>query len=69
MTKPMIRIHNTETNEIVDREMTDEEFTQFENDLLEAKNKLKAENDKIAKRKEILERLGLTEDEVKSLIS
>lgn len=65
----MIRIHNTETNEIVDREMTDEEFTQFENDLLEAKNKLKAENDKIAKRKEILERLGLTEDEVKSLIS
>ena len=26
MTKPTIRIHNTETDEIIDREMTDAEF-------------------------------------------
>ena len=32
MTKPTIRIHNVETNQIVDREMTDAEFAQFEAD-------------------------------------
>ncbi len=26
MTKPMIRIHDVETNEVVDREMTDAEY-------------------------------------------
>lgn len=26
MANPMIRIHNIETDEIIDREMTDEEF-------------------------------------------
>jgi hypothetical protein len=30
MTKPMIRIHDTETNEIVDREMTDLEIVELE---------------------------------------
>ena len=33
MTKPMVRIHNTETDEVIDREMTDEEFAQYEADL------------------------------------
>jgi hypothetical protein len=28
--KPMIRIHNTETNEIIDREMTDAEYADYE---------------------------------------
>jgi hypothetical protein len=30
MSKPMIRIHNVEADEIIDREMTDEEFDKFE---------------------------------------
>ena len=30
MTNPMIRIHNTETNDVVDREMTDQEFAKYE---------------------------------------
>jgi len=29
MPNPMIRIHNTETNEVIDREMTDEEFDAY----------------------------------------
>lgn len=29
-TYPMIRIHNAETNEVIDREMTAEEFAAFE---------------------------------------
>lgn len=32
MTNPMIRIHNLETNEVIDREMTAEEFAQYEAD-------------------------------------
>lgn len=32
MPKPFIRIHNVEADEIIDREMTDEEFAQFEAD-------------------------------------
>ena len=30
MTKPMVRIHNVETNEVIDREMNDAEFAQLE---------------------------------------
>jgi hypothetical protein len=30
MTRPTIRIHDTQTDTIIDREMTDEEFTQHE---------------------------------------
>lgn len=66
--RPIIRIHNAETNEIIDREMTDEEFAQYEIDkanhakALEAK--AKAEADKAA----LLARLGLTEDELKTIL-
>ena len=27
--KPIVKIHNTETNEVIDREMTDEEYSEF----------------------------------------
>jgi hypothetical protein len=30
MSNPLIRIHNLETDEVVDREMTDEEFAQWQ---------------------------------------
>ena len=30
MSKPTIRIHNVETDEIIDREMTDAEFAKYE---------------------------------------
>ena len=39
MSKPMIRIHNTDTGEIIDREMTNAEFAQFEADQVEAEAK------------------------------
>ena len=68
MTKPMIRIHNQETDEIIDREMNDAEYAQhLEN--LEAIKEAKAE----AKAKEtakaaILDRIGLTADELKTIL-
>jgi hypothetical protein len=69
MTKPMIRIHNTDTNEVIDREMNAAEYKQYE--AKQAKyeaQKAEAEAKAIAK-SALLERLGLTEDEAKLLLS
>ena len=67
-TKPTIRIHNSETDEIIDREMTDSEYAQFVAD--QANNVLlKAEADaKLTARQAIADRLGLTADELKVLL-
>ena len=68
-TRPIIRIHNIETDEVIDREMNDAEFAQYETDkatsIAAAEAKAKAEADKAA----LLARLGLTEDEAKLLLS
>jgi hypothetical protein len=66
--RPMVRIHNTETDEIIDREMNDAEFAEHESRLAieaaAAEAKTKAETDKAA----LLARLGLTEDELKTIL-
>jgi hypothetical protein len=66
--RPMVRIHNLETDEIIDREMNDAEFAQWqESQAIEktaAEAKAKAEADKAA----LLARLGLTEDELKTIL-
>lgn len=66
--RPMVRIHDAETNEVIDREMNDAEFAQYEADKATAKAaaeaKSKAEADKVA----LLARLGLTEDELKTIL-
>ena len=68
MTRPMIRIHNTETDEIIDREMNDDELAIYEADLAaEQARKIETEA-KAAQRQAILDRLGLTADEAKLLL-
>jgi hypothetical protein len=67
-TRPMVRIHNLETNEIIDREMNDAEFAQYEIDQ-EAQVIAKAEAEaKAAERQALLDRLGITADEAKLLL-
>lgn len=69
MSKPMIRIHNVETNEIIDREMNDEEFAQYQADqAAELARKAEAETKATAKAA-LLDRLGITEDEARLLLS
>jgi hypothetical protein len=69
MSNPTIRIHNTETNEVIDREMTDTEFAQYEADQ-ETLISIKAEAELKAQAKaELLERLGITADEAKLLLA
>ena len=65
----MVRIHNTETDEVIDREMTDAEFAQYQADNKRlAAEKSEAEA-KVQAKAELLERLGITEDEAKLLLS
>jgi hypothetical protein len=66
MSNPMIRIHNQETDEVIDREMTAEEFEQFE-----AENAARAEAEaiKAAEKAALLTKLGITADEAKLLLS
>ena len=69
MKRPMIRIHNTEINEIIDREMNDAEFVQYKKDVEQYEaQKAEAEAKAVAK-SALLKRLGLTEDEAKLLLS
>jgi hypothetical protein len=69
MTKPIIRIHNAETNEVIDREMNAAEYKQYEAN--QAKYELqKAEAEaKATAKAELLERLGITADEAKLLLA
>jgi hypothetical protein len=67
-TRPTIVHVNCESGEVIEREMNDAEFAQYEKD--QAANKVaeaakaKAEADKSA----LLARLGLTEDELKTIL-
>jgi hypothetical protein len=68
MTKPMVRIHDISTNIITDREMTDEEFAQYEADqAAEAARQAEAAT-KAAQRQAVLNRLGITEEEARILL-
>jgi hypothetical protein len=66
--RPIISFHNTDTNEIVNREMNDDEYSQYLKDV-ETDKALKAEaKAKATARAEILNRLGLTPEEAAILL-
>jgi hypothetical protein len=67
MNRPIIRIHNAETNEIVDREMNDTEFAQYQVDIAEAEAKKAEAQAKAQAKAALLERLGLTQEEFNTL--
>jgi hypothetical protein len=66
--RPMVRIHDTSTDEVIDREMNDAEFAEHQNDVaaIEAKNAAVAveRNAKIS----AYEKLGLTAEEITALL-
>ena len=65
----MIRIHNLETNEIIDREMNAEELAQYEIDKANAEAKTQAEAEAVQAKTALLNRLGLTQEEFNILIA
>lgn len=68
MTRPMVRIHNVSTDEVIDREMNDAEFAQYEVDQAAAAERAAAEAAKAAEKEALLARLGITADEAKLLL-
>ena len=68
MSEQMIRIHNLETDEIIDRPMTDEELANFTIINKQAENERNAELAKATAKAALLERLGITEEEAKLLL-
>lgn len=68
MTNPLIKIYNADTDETIEREMNAKEFAEhikFLNDVKKSKAEIEARE--IAKLA-ILERLGLTADELQTIL-
>jgi len=66
--KPVIRVHDVSNNEIIDRQMTDAEFDAWQLDQEnQAIAKAEADAKEIAKAA-ILDRIGLTADELKTIL-
>jgi hypothetical protein len=61
--------HNATTGEIVERELTEEEIAQMEIDAAESEVQKAEFLAKASAKAALLERLGITEDEAKLLLS
>ena len=67
-TRPMVRIHNQATDEVIDREMNDEEFAEHQaRQAAELAKQAEAEA-KATARQAILDRLGLSAEEAAILL-
>ena len=67
--RPMVRIHDLETDEIIDREMNDAEFEAYEAQQAAQAAQAAAEAAKAAEREALLARLGITAEQAKLLLS
>jgi hypothetical protein len=67
-TRPIVRIHNQETNEVVDREMNDEEFAKYEIEQAANATAQAVAQAKATARAAILDRLGLSAEEAAILL-
>ena len=68
MSNPIIRIHDMSTGEVIDREMTNAEHTAWLAQQAEAQAQAEAQVDKAKAKQAVLDKLGLTADEVTALL-
>ena len=68
-TKPQIKEYNCETQEEIIRDATDAEIAQMEIDASNAVARKAEEEAKAAQKSALLDKLGITEDEAKLLLS
>jgi hypothetical protein len=61
--RPIIRIHDLSTDNVVDREMNDEEYADYQNQQKIQTATDKAATDKAAAKAALLAKLGITEEE------
>ncbi len=69
MSIPLIKIHNVETDEIIEREMNNQELAQWEADRVESNSKAQLNAEIAVAKANLLEKLGITEEEAKLLLS
>jgi hypothetical protein len=69
MSENMVRVHNLETGEITDREMTADELAQREADLAAQAVAAAEAEAKATQKAALLDKLGISEDEAKLLLS
>jgi hypothetical protein len=69
MSNPIVKIYDIETGQVTEREMTDAEVQQHELDKQKALELRSLKEQQKAARNAVLEKLGLTEEEIKLLIS
>jgi len=69
MSRPMVRIHNIETDEVIDREMNDEEFAKYQARQLEKEAEQAEADAKATAKTALLDRLGITAEEATLLLS
>ena len=67
-TRPMVRIHDISTDEVIDREMNDDEFAQYETDKANDIARQTEAQAKETAKAAILDRIGLTVDELKTIL-
>ena len=67
-TRPMVRIHDLSTDEIIDREMNDAEFAQYESNQANQAITDAAAAQKASARAAVLAQLGITEEQAKLLL-
>ena len=65
----MIRIHNTETNEIIDREMTNAEYAKYQADQAAETTRQAEAEAKATAKAALLNKLGITAEEAALLLS
>ena len=65
---PQMMIHNVETGEITSRPFNDDELAQLEIDKANALAQAAAKEKAVADKAALLARLGLTEDELKTIL-
>lgn len=69
MSTPKVTIHNSETGEIVEREMNAEELEQYAIDFQRESDRAAEIAAKASARQAILDRLGITNEEAKLILS
>lgn len=68
-TRPMVRIHDLSTDEVIDREMNDAEFAEFEARQEEAITKQVEAEARATAKAALLAQLGITEEQAKLLLT
>ena len=69
MSRPIIRTHNVSTDEVIDREMNDQEYAAFQSQQKVQIEMDKATSDKEEARQALLIKLGITKEEAQLLLS